>query len=1009
MGRSRQIAEMPTNQTLIGERPRLHCLGVVNRSCLSDFSVVGSAHLTALFVDWRPAGTLFSAAIPFFAVHWRRRALSLPDQNALSFLPESPSVSNGNDISAVPPETSPGKELVTDTGSMPSTIGRYRILRLLGEGGMGAVYEAEQESPHRIVALKVIRAGYTSVEMLRRFENETEALGRLQHPGIAQIYDAGTADTPFGQQPYLAMELVRGETLFAWCDAHKLNVRQRLELVAKICDAVQHAHQKGLIHRDLKPANILVGEDGQPKILDFGVARLTDSDAQATRQTDVGQLIGTLAYMSPEQVLGDPAEIDTRSDVYALGVILYELLAGKAPYEIGRQIHEAVRAIREEEPTSLGAMNRTYRGDIETIVGKALEKDKTRRYGSAAELAADIRRHLQDEPIVARPPSTTYQIRKFARRNKALVTGVAAVVVVLAVGVVASTWEAVQARRAEKKAQQETAIAQAVNDFLQNDLLGLASDYRRAGQGAQSDPHIRVLQTVLDRAAQQIQDNFDKVPEVEASIRRTIGNSYSNLGLYPQARQQLEAALALSRRTLGNEDAKTLAIMADLGWVAGEQGHYSEAEKLVSEALDEDRRTLGRQNPQTLLAMGRLAGIYTWEGKYPQAEALDRQTLGIQHRVLGPEDSATLQTMGNLALVYMWEGKYLQAEALFQQVIEADRRVLGPENPQTLTWMGDLATVYDEEGKDAQAEPLDRQVLEIERRVLGPEHPDTLMRMGNLAIVYWSEGKYGQAEALMRQTLVLYRRTLGPEHPETVRIMGDLAGIYVDEGRYSAAESPLTQVLEIRRRLLGPDHRSTLLTMGNLAELYADEGKCAQAQALFQKDVQADRRVLGPQHPLTAFVEWQMAIMYQKEGRYSKAVTYGEQAVAGQRHALGAQNPYSVTSEADLAIAYLAQGKLADAEPLAREAFEAEKAQSQFPPDDWPHFYAAAVLGETLTREKKNAAANPLILSGYQGMVARKDRISAEDRWRLTMTYHWVVEMNRGRGRQTMPPGGDKR
>jgi len=310
---------------------------------------------------------------------------------------------------------------------IPSCVGRYRILRLLGEGGMGAVYEAEQDVPQRTVALKVIRAGYADPEMLHRFDTETQALGRLQHPGIAQIYDAGAVETPFGKQPYIAMELVRGQMLLDYCDGQKLNTRERLELMAKICEAVQHAHQRGLIHRDLKPANILVGEDGQPKILDFGVARLTDSDAQATRQTNMGEIIGTLAYMSPEQVSGEAADIDTRSDVYALGVILYEALSGKAPYAIGRQIHEAVRAIRQDEPTALRSVNRTYRGDIETIVARALEKDKTRRYGSAAELAADIRRYLHDEPIVARPPSTTYQLQKFARRHKAVVSGIAAV------------------------------------------------------------------------------------------------------------------------------------------------------------------------------------------------------------------------------------------------------------------------------------------------------------------------------------------------------------------------------------------------------------------------------------------------------------------------------------------------------------------------------------------------------------------------------------------------------
>ncbi len=394
---------------------------------------------------------------------------------------------------------------------------------------MGAVYEAEQENPHRTVALKVIRAGYADSELVRRFENEAQALGRLHHPGIAQIYEAGTADTQFGRQPYFAMELVHGQTLLAYCDQHHLNVRQRLELAAKIADAVQHAHQRGLIHRDLKPANILVDEAGQPRILDFGVARLTDADTQATRQTNIGQLIGTLAYMSPEQVQGDPDALDTRSDVYALGVILYEMLAGKLPYTLPRQLHDVVRTIQQTEASPLRTMVKSYRGDIETIVAKALEKDKTRRYASAAELAADIRRHLQDEPIVARPPSTIYQVSKFARRNRALVTGVAAVFAVLVLGIVASAWEAVQARRAAKRAEQESAISRAVNDFLQKDLLGQAS----AENQSKPDPNITV-RTVLDRAAQNIEGKFAGQPAVEAAIRETIGQTYSDIALYPE-------------------------------------------------------------------------------------------------------------------------------------------------------------------------------------------------------------------------------------------------------------------------------------------------------------------------------------------------------------------------------------------------------------------------------------------------------------------------------------------
>jgi eukaryotic-like serine/threonine-protein kinase len=290
-----------------------------------------------------------------------------------------------------------GLQAKTHTSAIGTTtlvgkrVGTYLITRVIGEGGMGVVYEAEQDQPRRAVALKVLKPGLASPELLRRFELESEVLARLQHPGIAQIYEAGTADSGFGPQPYFAMEFIHGAPLRVYAEAHHLNMRQRLELMARVCDAVEHAHQRGIIHRDLKPGNILVDEAGQPKILDFGVARATDSDAQATKQTDVGQLVGTLAYMSPEQVMADPLALDTRSDVYALGVILYELLAEKLPYMLSNQLHEAVRAIREEDPTPLSSISRAYRGDVETIVAKALEKDKGRRYASAAALAVTDR------------------------------------------------------------------------------------------------------------------------------------------------------------------------------------------------------------------------------------------------------------------------------------------------------------------------------------------------------------------------------------------------------------------------------------------------------------------------------------------------------------------------------------------------------------------------------------------------------------------------------------------
>jgi len=414
----------------------------------------------------------------------------------------------------------------------PAVIGRYRILRLIGEGGMGAVYEAEQSQPRRTVALKIIKSGMATPELLRRFEQESQALGRLQHPGIAQIYEAGTVDTGFGPQPYFAMELIRGISPREYAESHHLNTSQRLEIMVKICNAVHHAHQRGLIHRDLKPANILIDQTGQPKILDFGVARVTDSDARSTVQTDLGQLVGTLAYMSPEQVLADPLDIDTRSDVYSLGVILYEFLAGRLPYTISKKLHETIQTIREEDPIKLSVVDRGYRGDIETIAAKALEKDRTRRYASAAEMAADIQRYLKDEPIVARPPSTSYQLQKFTRRHQALVAGIAAVFFVLVAGVAASTWLAVSARRAGLAAVQSEHNAQLDRDraeaagrtatMARDQAMEAEGESRRDRERADLEADVartqRLITVFQSLARESVRDSTSRVDDDRAAL-----------------------------------------------------------------------------------------------------------------------------------------------------------------------------------------------------------------------------------------------------------------------------------------------------------------------------------------------------------------------------------------------------------------------------------------------------------------------------------------------------------
>jgi hypothetical protein len=832
-----------------------------------------------------------------------------------------------------------------DSGeTVGSVIGRYHLLQKIGEGGMGEVWQAEQKEPiRRRVALKLIKAGMNTREVMARFESERQALALMDHPAIAKVFDAGS--TSLGA-PYFVMEYVAGVPITDYCDHHRLSVGERLELFTHVCEGVQHAHQKAIIHRDLKPSNIVVMEvDGRaaPKIIDFGVAKaLTQRLTADTMFTRVGALVGTPEYMSPEQANSSGEDIDTRTDIYSLGIIFYELLAGAPPIELRKiAFEEFLRRLREDEPpkpstklrtrdqatstevarrrhTEPLALAKQMRGELDSIALKALEKDRSRRYGSPSEFAADIRRYLNNEAVLAVPPSAAYRARKFARRYRtALVTACAFALVLIAAAAVSirqsirANREAIRANREAVRANREAAVAEAVNNFLRKDLLAQASAAAQSGPDVKPDPHLEV-RTALDRAAQRIEGKFTNQPEVEAAIRSTIGRTYTDLGLYPDAEKQLERAVDLQRRVLGSE------------------------------------------HPDTLKSMHDLANLYSSEGKYAQSEAIDIQILEIRRRVLGPEHPDTLKSMNNLANDYLFEGKYAQAEPLYTQNLDMKRRALGPENRSTLATMNNLAAVYEDEGRYAQSEALNSQALKIRRRVLGPEHPDTLESMNNLANDYTSEGNYAQAEALHSQMLEVNRRVWGPEHPDTLQSMHNLAQVYVYEGKYAQAKALLSQTLEMRRRVLGPEHPLTFHTLALLAD------------------------------------------MYQQQSKYPLAATYLAQALAGQRHTLGSQDRDTMTSAADLALADLSQEKFAQSEPLAREALEFNRKNQ---PEDWQRFRAESLLGASLAGQKKYAEAEPLLLSGYQGMTAQKERIGIPDRYHLDLAREWLAQFYQATGK----------
>jgi tetratricopeptide (TPR) repeat protein len=870
---------------------------------------------------------------------------------------------------------------------LPRTIGQFRILRLIAEGGMGAVYEAEQEQPHRRVALKLIKSGFATDEQRRRFEREADALGRLQHPGIAQIYQAGSIETEYGPQPYFAMELIAGQRLWQYAEQHHLQLRSRLELMIQICDAVQHAHQRGIIHRDLKPANILVDANGQVKILDFGVARITDVDVQATRQTELGQIVGTLPYMSPEQVAGDPFEIDHRADIYALGVILYQLLAGRLPFDVERKtLPEAVHVIRDQDAPALSSIDRVYRGDVEIIVGKALEKEKSRRYESALELASDVRRYLRDEPILARPPSASYQLAKFTRRHRGLVVGTAAVFFVLLAGIAVSSFESVRARHAERAAREseaqarsqrdralsaeataatardraisaervaeserdhavkaearatserdlaiaerrradsEAAIEKAVSGFLQDDLLAQASSTEQTN--SKPDPDIRV-RTVLDRAAKDVSVKFAGQPLVEASIERTIGRAYDRLALYSEAQLHLGRALSLYRQHLGAESREALHTASILGDDYRGSGKLAEAEALLLQTVHTYSR-LDLHSTESLEAADSLADVYLAQSKPGDAEPLLVSALEVEQKTLPPDHRITLDTMNSLARVYFVTGRYPQAEKTLLALIASCARIYGDDNPRTLGKMNNLAVLYQRMFRFGEAETLYTKIMESERRALGPEHPETLNIVNNLAVLLMVQGKYAQAEPLFDQVLTNWRKTLGPEHPRTLTLLSNIAVMKQGQQKYGEAEALWQSVLQVRRRTLGDQHADTIETVFLLGLLDMTQNKTQAAELRLTEVLAARRRVLGPRHSETLAAMDELGELRNTQGRH------------------------------------------AEAEALLRECLEIQK---QTTPDDFRRYRTESLLGASLAGEQRYAEAEPLLLSGYEGMKQRE-------------------------------------
>jgi tetratricopeptide (TPR) repeat protein/predicted Ser/Thr protein kinase len=808
------------------------------------------------------------------------------------------------------------------TRYFPERIGSYRILGIIGEGAMGVVYEAEQERPHRRVALKVIRPGFAAPARLRRFEHEAEVLGRLQHPGIAQIYHAGVADTGSGTQPFFAMELVRGRALNEFVAERRLALKDRLTLFTEICDAVDHAHQKGVIHRDLKPANIVVDAAGKPKVLDFGLARAIDADIRSTMHTGAGEMVGTIAYMSPEQVSGATDELDTRSDVYALGVIAYELLSDRSPYDLHRKpLAEMARIIREEEPARLSSVTRRLPADVETIVAKALEKDRTRRYASAAEMAEDIRRYLRDEPIVARPPSTLYQIRKFAKRHKAVVAGVVAVFAVLVAGVIVSSLLAFRARRAEATADarateagRETAKAQAVTKFLQ-DMLAAANPENAQGREVS-------VRAALDEAAKKVEaGSLAKEPAVESAVRAVIGTTYRDLGLFEPAARQLKLALETQQKT-GADGLIVAQTELDLARVEFLRFNLKEAEPLLRDSLAIRRQRLGDRHPEVAWVLNALGALLQRAGRLDEAEPVMREALAVRREVLGPADPDTQSTLNNLGMILRGKGDVAGAAPMLQEALELRRKTLGNDHPDVVIQMVNVALVLGDLGDYPGSEKLGREALAARRRILGQEHPAVANTLRVVGDSLAGAGDYSGAEPFYREAITIARKGYGDQHAETARHQTGLAWVYVRAGEHAKAEPLLREALAFQRKALGVDNDATRTTLTYLARALNGLKDYAAADAAAREVIASYQKQPNARAPGEALAALGESLLERRQ--FVEAATTLQQA---------------------------------------REEFAKHPSVTKWLPPD-----VTSLLGAALAGERKFAEAEPLLVSGYEGL-----------------------------------------
>jgi len=776
-----------------------------------------------------------------------------------------------------------------------ATIANYRILQKIGEGGMGEVYLAEQIRPiQRRVAIKIIKPGMDSREVLARFAAEQQAIAMMNHPNIARAYEAGSTEEG---RPYFVMEYVAGEPITEYCDRHRLGTRDRLQLFARVCDGVQHAHQKAIIHRDLKPHNVLVtliDDQPVPKIIDFGVAKAIGSSlSDETVYTRLGQLIGTPEYMSPEQMEMSSDNIDTRTDIYSLGVILYELITGAPPFDvedfrkdgfdaIRRRIREvdppkpSTRVGRGDPDSDLSAQNRhsepsrlasELKGDLDWITLKALEKDRARRYPTANALAQDIQRYLQHEPVLASPPSAVYRLSKLVQRHRGAFVALAAIFVVLVATSAISTALFFRAQRESKRAREEAARSEQVAKFMRDMLAG-------AGPSVAMGRDTKLLREILENTSKRLDRELSGQPRVEAQLRSMLAETYADLGEFPASKANADRSLALFTKELGPDAEETLdqvEVQATLAYRLGDMGA---AESLNVYLRDHAARHLGPHHVLTLLANSGLASVYNYSTQNEKADSLGTPALAGLRRTLGDHDPQTLSTMMTMAQVYTDQRRFDVAESTFTTLIRLLRDQYGPDYPELLSAKVSLGWMYRLAGRKQDAERETSEGLAAERRVLGSDHAETMVAINNLAIIEKDLGNFAKAEPLYLENVERSFKVQGPKHPEAITSVVNLASFFYERGRYRDAEARADQAVRLFEGVVPDDFPGKSIARQIRGLSRWKLGRDADAE----KDLLAAEKVLvpifGPEHRRVKELYAGLAEVETKLGKSAEATKY---------------------------------------------------------------------------------------------------------------------------------------